>query len=128
MNKDNAVRLISELIDSLKKHGERFVVADSYSDQRNSLLTPDFPAEGLWIAFGKLHMIGSIISFEQLPEQPCLMFTDQDGYKYRALFGTSGGGTFRIEALHGECPICFGTGINDGAICGICTNGWITPK
>ena len=128
LTKENAAQLVGDMILLLKKFGEKFVMDVEHSDERNALFTPDFPAESLWNALGNLQMIGSIISFEGGAEASYLIFTDQDGYRYRVLFNSSSGFGYRIEDLHSECPICFGTGFNDGSNCEMCTSGWIIAK
>ena len=52
-------------------------------------------------------------------------FEDASRYPQRAKFMHSEAGVWQLRSLKFKCPVCFGSGENDGAECAICGGtGW----
>jgi hypothetical protein len=52
-------------------------------------------------------------------------FLDFDDTPHRAMFKQTQSGEWKLKALKFQCPVCFGTGINDGEKCVGCSGvGW----
>ena len=52
-------------------------------------------------------------------------FYDVDGCLQRAIFELSAPAEWKLKSLRFQCPVCFGSGENDGAACSMCDgSGW----
>lgn len=52
-------------------------------------------------------------------------FSDEDGSLQRAIFELSDTDEWKLRSLKFQCPVCFGTGTNQGRTCTICNGkGW----
>jgi len=91
--------------------------------QMHDLVAKDFELVDLTnrvsavVAPSRIESIGELASVE---------FRDADGTLQRAVFRQSTeDGKWRMRSLKFQCPVCFGTGSNDGDICIGCDgSGW----
>lgn len=69
--------------------------------------------------------ISEITTFGIHVNNVAIEFIDVDGGLQRAIFKCVGEREWRLQSLKFQCPICFGVGENDGAVCSGCDGvGW----
>ena len=75
-----------------------------------------------------LNTVDSVVNVEAIEatdRRATIWFSDTDRALQRAVFELSPSGKWQLESLKFQCPVCFGTGINDGEKCGMCGgSGW----
>ena len=58
-------------------------------------------------------------------DEVSIQFADLDGSLQKAIFVREHGHDWLLKSLKFQCPVCFGTGKNDGQICSMCGGlGW----
>jgi hypothetical protein len=119
---------VSSLVPLLKSIIERWpkTGAESLQDVQNAL------RENLAAGFDPLDLHNRVTAVAELEEvdtriddRAMVDFYDVDRWPQRAIFELSTSGAWKLKSLKFQCPVCFGSGENDGATCSICGgSGW----
>jgi hypothetical protein len=72
----------------------------------------------------RVEAVSTVEEIETGSHGAVLYFYDADRTIHRAVFVRSVRAGWKLESLKFQCPVCFGTGENDGAKCTICGGGW----
>lgn len=68
---------------------------------------------------------GEISATRESPGRVEIEFYDSERWLQKAVFVDVGNSAFKLLSLTFQCPVCFGTGENDGEVCGGCSgSGW----
>lgn len=93
----------------------------SPSSALKDLVTSDFDVLDLASTISGVAQISEV---EVAADSTTIDFLDFDDTPYRAIF-KSQSGDWKLKALKFQCPVCFGTGINEGETCIGCSGiGW----
>jgi hypothetical protein len=76
-----------------------------------------------------LNSVGSIVGIRECEitsqGEASIYFYDRTECRQRAMLERAESSGWKLKSLKFECPICFGIGENDGAICTMCGgSGW----
>ena len=73
----------------------------------------------------KIDGVTDIESIVETYDRIQFVFHDGDAYPHRAVFQKDCEGNWKLHSLKFQCPVCFGTGVNDANECSICNGkGW----
>jgi hypothetical protein len=112
------VRLLRQLVAMWPKAGTKNVDA-AFSQLREHLAVgfDDIDFEN------RVESVSAVKKIETSSQGAVLYFCDADKSLQRAIFVRSGPEGWELESLKFQCPVCFGTGGNDGAKCTMCGGG-----
>lgn len=66
-----------------------------------------------------------ISTTRESPGRVEIEFYDSERWLQKAVFVGERDSTFKLFSLKAQCPVCFGSGENDGEMCGGCSgSGW----
>ena len=86
------------------------------------LITTDFDASDL---LHDLSGVAEVCAYERRGDQIIVEFLDKGGSVQRAIFISVSPDDWKLKSLTFQCPVCFGSGENLGAVCSICNgSGW----
>ncbi len=69
--------------------------------------------------------VAEVESVEIAPGRATVFFHDENETLQRAVFGSYESEKWKLESLKFQCPVCFGSGVNDDSTCTICGgSGW----
>lgn len=69
--------------------------------------------------------IAGVEAIETTGRRITIRFRDSDWELQQAIFESSPVGKWQLKSLKFQCPVCFGTGVNDGEACTMCGScGW----
>jgi hypothetical protein len=87
-----------------------------------SLITTDFDLADL---LHDLSGVAELLHVESQGDRATVEFLDKGGSPQRATFVDVGANEWRLQSLKFQCPVCFGSGTNDGEVCIVCNGaGW----
>jgi hypothetical protein len=94
----------------------------NYREELAPVLTSDFDQVDF---VNKIQEVAEIARVSERPNNVEVQFYDVDGYLHKAVFVLEHGIAWRLQSLRFQCPVCFGSGVNDGERCEICRGtGW----
>jgi hypothetical protein len=112
--------LLQDIVERWPKTGKEDLAEIRKALQRD--LADDFDAVDL---LNRIESVAEIENVELIDGGAAVYFYDVDGCLQRALFDLPQSDRWKLKSLKFQCPVCFGSGVNDDKECSICGgSGW----